>query len=191
MRRGSDVKGEMFKSCVWRLGMSIEERQHIAFVGMRPLLFRRYADEFWEVGVEMTSDFTPVRCFLYCKSIELSLKAFLLAKGVPVSMLRSRKKPGIGHDLEKALREAESRGLGDFVEITRESREELRKANDFYVVKGLEYADNEEVMMHRGYFPDAKVLSKFARVLIWVFEDFWSESVQGLAEKSREGKLEI
>lgn len=129
--------------------------------------------------------------FLYCKSIELSLKAFLLAKGVAVGMLKSRKKTGIGHDMEKALREAESRGLGDFVEITRESREELRKANDSYVVKGLEYADNEEVMMNRGYFPDPKVLSKFARVLIWVFEDFWSESVQGLAEKSREGKLEI
>ena len=161
------------------------------FVRMRPLLFHRYADEFWEVGAEMTSDFTPVRCFLYCKSIELSLKAFLLAKGVTVSMLRSRKKTGIGHNLVNALREAESRGLSDFVEIAQESREELRKANDLYMVKGLEYADNYEVMMSGGRFPDPNVLSKFARVLIWVFEDFWTRSVEGLAEKSGEGKLEI
>jgi hypothetical protein len=173
------------------MGMSIEERKHNAFVRMSPLLFHRYADEFPEVAAEMTSDFTPVRCFLYCKSIELSLKAFLLAKGVPVGVLRSRKKTGIGHDLEKALREAESRGLGDFVEIARESREELRKANDLYVVKGLDYADNYEVMMSSGRFPDPKVLSKFARVLIWVFEGFWTGSVQGLAEKSGEGRLEI
>jgi len=173
------------------MSMDAEARKHNAFVRMRPLLFHRYADEFREAASDMTSDFTPVQCFLYCKSIELSLKAFLLAKGVPVGMLKGRRKTGIGHDLEAALREAESRGLGDFVEIGCESREELRKANDFYVVKGLEYADDDEVMLGRGYFPDAKVLSKFARVLVWAFEDFWSGRAEGLGQKSRDGNLEI
>jgi HEPN domain-containing protein len=171
--------------------MDAAGRKHNAFVQMTPLLFRRYADEFREAASDMGSDFTPVQCFLYCKSIELSLKAFLLAKGTPVAMLKGRKKTGIGHDLEAALREAESRGLGDFVQIGPESREELRKANDFYEVKGFEYADNEEVMLDLGYFPDPKVLSRFARVLIWAFEDFWVGSKEGLAEKSRESKLEI
>jgi len=171
------------------MSMDAEARKHNAFVRMRPLLFHRYADEFREAASDMTSDFTPVQCFLYCKSIELSEKAFLLAKGVSMSKLRSRK--WVGHDLEAALREAESRGLGDFVEIGCESREELRKANDFYVVKGLEYADDDEVMLGRGYFPDAKVLSKFARVLVWAFEDFWSGRAEGLGQKSRDGNLEI
>lgn len=174
------------------LSMSHQEKGYEHFICFSPLGFHILAGQYLLAAKDFkTIDNSPVHYFLYCKSIELSLKAFLLAKGVPVGMLKGRKKTGIGHDLEAALREAESRGLGDFVEIARESREELRKANDFYVVKGLEYADDEEVMLGRGYFPDPKVLSKFARVLVWVFEDFWSGSVEGLAEKSGEGKLEI
>lgn len=174
--------------------MDIEERERngfVAFVKMRPLLFHRYADEFRLAGLDMKSDFTPVQCFLYCKSIELSLKAFLLTKGVTIEVLRSRKQTGIGHDLEKALREAESRGLGDFVEIADESREELRKANNLYVVKGLEYADNYEVMMRSGRFPEPKVLYEFALGLVYVFVEFWSKSVQGLVQKSGVGKYKI
>jgi len=171
--------------------MKGEARKPLEFVRVRPLLFHRYADEFRLAALDMKSDFTPVQCFLYCRSIELSLKTFLLTQGVPVSKLRDRKK-GIGHDLEAALREAESRGLSDFIEIGGESREELKKANDYYLAKGLEYADDEEVMMGHEYFlPDPKVLSKFALGLVYVFVEFWSESVQGLVQKSGVGKFEI
>jgi HEPN domain-containing protein len=169
--------------------MNAEARKPIDLVRLRPLLFHRYADEFRLAGLDMKSDFTPVQCFLYCRSIELSLKAFLLTKGVTVSKLRDRKK-GIGHDLEAALREAESRGLSDFIEIRGESREELRKANDYYLAKGLEYADDEEVMM-KYHLPDPKVLYKFALGLVYVFVEFWSESMQGLVQKSGVGKFEI
>lgn len=171
--------------------MNAKARKPIEFVRLTPLLFHRYADEFRLAGLDMKSDFTPVQCFLYCRSIELSLKAFLLTKGVPVSTLKYTKK-GIGHDLEAALREAESRGLSDFIEIGGESREELRKANDYYLAKGLEYADDEEVMMGYKYrLPEPKVLYKFAFGLVYVFVEFWSESVQGLVQKSGVGKFEI
>jgi hypothetical protein len=94
--------------------------------------------------------------------------------------------------LEVALREAESRGLSDFIEIGGESRGELRKANDYYLAKGLEYADDEEVMMGYKYFlPEPKVLYKFAFGLVYVFVEFWSESVHGLVKKAGVGKFKI
>jgi hypothetical protein len=47
--------------------------------------------------------------FLLGQSIELSLKAFLLGRGVPLKELRSRK---YGHNLETLLDEARRRKLG-------------------------------------------------------------------------------
>jgi hypothetical protein len=45
--------------------------------------------------------------FLLCHAIELALKAYLAASGVPGNTLRNE----IGHDLDRALKDAQSRGL--------------------------------------------------------------------------------
>lgn len=52
--------------------------------------------------------------FLLGQSIELSLKAFLLARGIPLSELRSRK---YGHNLKALLDEARHRKLGNEVKL--------------------------------------------------------------------------
>jgi hypothetical protein len=45
--------------------------------------------------------------FLLCHAMELALKAYLAASGVPAKTLRNK----IGHDLGQALRDAKSHGL--------------------------------------------------------------------------------
>jgi len=132
-------------------------------------------------------DDSPVHYFLYCKSIELSLKGFLLAKNVPITILKGKK--GIGHDLEKALKEAESRGMLDIVEIPCLYREELRKANYYYVKKqGFEYCDNYEVLRKWGDLPSLKVLCEFASNLVERLEKVCFEAMQTLVEKYGEGE---
>jgi hypothetical protein len=50
-----------------------------------PLGFHRYASEFLRAaqGFKINDGFSPVPYYLICRSTELSLKAFLLAKGEP------------------------------------------------------------------------------------------------------------
>jgi len=82
--------------------------------------------------------FSPVPYYCFSRSIELSLKAFLLAKN---ESLDSLKRP-IGHDLEKALEKAVSLGLPDIVVISSHHKAELKKANCYYsekAGKGFEY----------------------------------------------------
>jgi hypothetical protein len=160
---------------------------------LRPFMFYELAFEFWRAAkdLEVKGVFSPVHYFLYCRSIELSLKAFLLAKKVPVSRLRDRK--GVGHDLERALEEAELRGLCDIVEIPCEFREELRKANYFYVKKqGFEYADDYEVLMGFGNLqPSTEVLSEFASMLVTNLEKVCCECLYILGIKLKVGELYI
>jgi len=101
-----------------------------------PFGFHRYATEFFAAAHAFTSRarFSPVPYYLYCRSAELLLKAFLLAKGDEVKSVKDT----LGHDLVKALHEARQRGLNDIVTITERQEEELRKANAYYVSKGFE-----------------------------------------------------
>ena len=162
-----------------------------AFRCMMPWAFHGYASEFMKAAksLKVKGDYPPVSYFLYCKSIELSLKAFLLTKNMPVSILKGKK--GIGHNLERALEEAEMRGLNNIVEIPCSYKEELRKANFYYEGKAFEYFDNYEAMMRVGDELSREVLSEFASILVDTLKKVCIESAENLAEKSREGKLEI
>ena len=95
--------------------------------------------------------------------------------------------------MERALEEAELRGILDIVEIACEHREELKKANYYYKKKqGFEYADDYEVLMKLGeVMPNLKVLYEFASILVEKLDVVCNEYMQSLAEKSGEGKLEI
>jgi hypothetical protein len=132
---------------------------------LRPFMFHELARQYVKAAgaVQMENDFSPVHHFLCCMSIELSLKAFLLTKGLSVSRLKK-----LGHDLERGLEEAEFRGLFGIVEINSQSKEVLRKANYFYKRKqGFQYADEEEVLMEFGrLFQSGKVLYELASILV-------------------------
>jgi len=153
-----------------------------------PLMFHYFANGFMKAaeGCKVTGDFPVVHCFLCCKSIELSLKAFLLAKNVPVSKLKKRE--CVGHDLEKALEMAESKGLVDIVEIPCHYKEELRKANFYYKKKGFEYFESYDVAMSIVDSRGLKVLSEFASMLVSKLRKVCVESALTLGEKSREVK---
>ena len=105
-----------------------------------PIGFHNYASDFatWanRSRTEKSQFFSPVPYYLYCRSIELVIKAFLLAKGMTKKQLKTRK---FGHDLTALLIEAKKLGLEDIVVIESEWEIELSKANDYYFKKDFEY----------------------------------------------------
>jgi hypothetical protein len=129
-----------------------------------PLGFHQYASEFLRAaeGFKINDGFSPVPYYLICRSMELALKAFLLAKGVPKKTLKGT----LGHNLEKVLKKAVSLGLDKVVSITPQHKEELRKANNYYASKGFEYFEVTRAATGYPNLPDLRVLSDFASLLV-------------------------
>lgn len=102
-----------------------------------PLGFHRYAGNYLDAArlIEIGDSYSPVPYYLYCRSLELGLKAYLLASEIPEKELRRR----VGHDLKKALREACKLGLANHVEFSREQILNFLIANKHYKGKGFEY----------------------------------------------------
>ncbi|MGY6216338.1 hypothetical protein ACW73L_14360 [Methylolobus aquaticus] len=94
--------------------------------------------------------------YLLGHSIELSLKAFLLHRGLALEDL-----PLIGHDLEKALGEATARGLSSHLELSGDQREALRCLNELYKSKELEYIKTGEKV-----FPGLILIAALAECLV-------------------------
>ena len=74
--------------------------------------------------------------FLVGHSIELSLKAFLLGRGLSNDTLRSRK---YGHNLTALMKEARRRKLGAFVKLKKNELVAIETLNDCYSNKEFEY----------------------------------------------------
>jgi hypothetical protein len=136
------------------------------FINISPFGFFHYGKEFLDVtkGVEQSTGYSPVPYFLYCRSIELFLKAFLLVKGVTKKDLKSMK--NYGHDLEKILKKAQELGLSQFVEITPEQEKEISKANEYYASKGFEYFEVIKAVKAYPELPDLSLLEKVAFELV-------------------------
>jgi hypothetical protein len=110
-----------------------------AIVNISPLGFHRYSSEFYDAAksLETTESYSPVPYYLYCHSLELALKAYLLAKGTSKGSLKNK----YGHDLEKSLHQAESFGLGNEFPLSSKERAHIALANAHYKKKGFEYFD--------------------------------------------------
>lgn len=143
-----------------------------------PLGFHRYASEFLRAaqGFKINDGFSPVPYYLICRSMELVLKAFLLAKGVPKRTLKGRT---LGHDLEKVLKKAVSLGLDKVVSITPQHKEELRKANNYYASKGFEYFEVTRAATGYPNLPDLRVLSDFATLLVTKLKPLCLQATDG------------
>lgn len=143
-----------------------------------PLGFHHYAAEFLRAatGLQITADFSPVPYYLFSRSIELALKAFLLAKGFPKRKLKHR---SIGHDLEKALKKAVSLGLHDIVVISSRHTDELKKANNYYASKGFEYFKVVKAVTGYRNLPDLAVLSDLASILVSKLEPICFQATDG------------
>lgn len=135
-------------------------------VEITPLGLHRFAQEYLSLVKipEKGTLFSPVPYFLVCRSIELSIKAFLRVKDIP---MRNIKKKGIyGHDLETLLDGAKELGIDICVPITKNIEKEIRKANEYYYKKGFEY--HEALREFKGYpgLPDLLILKGFADELV-------------------------
>lgn len=118
-----------------------------ATVRMRPVGFALYAEEFFIAGVSIPQDargrgdttFTPVPYYLLCRSLELVLKAYLLAENVADE---EKLKKGFGHDLERLWRKAKDHSIGRVLGTSAPHFEtDLASANRYYKDKVFEYFD--------------------------------------------------
>ena len=126
-------------------------------VNLTPLAFHRFATQYRDVArtARVPSGFSPVPCYLYCRALELSFKAYLLVNGVTKKEIEGK---ALGHDLVRNLDRAEGLGLSGIVKVSAQERQEVVKANSYYVNKDFEYANIMRAV--RGYrdLPDLAVL---------------------------------
>ena len=116
----------------------------------------------------LKNPFSPVPYYLYCRSLELVLKAFLLANDFSIKKIID-----IRHNLKKALKKARKEGLDGFVVITSYHEKEIRKANKYYdEEKGFEYFDGITAL--RGYqnLPDIHILEQLVLQLVAALKQF-------------------
>jgi hypothetical protein len=129
---------------------------------------RLYAIDFLSAAqaFEMPKNrFSPVRYYLICHSIELSLKSFLFS----TAGFKKKDRKKLNHDLEKALDAAENKGLCDHLEVTSNDRDTLQKANKLYSKKEFEYFESLETIYDPHDF-DLDVLASFAQRLLDAIE---------------------
>jgi hypothetical protein len=108
----------------------------------------KYASEFFDAAetlwpsntdlVHQSSKPAPfVVHYLIGHSIELSLKSFLLSRGLKIDELRKE----YGHDLSALLSESRRRKLGNIVKLTRGEINAIKRFNVYYKAKLLEYTE--------------------------------------------------
>ncbi len=137
-------------------------------VNVSPFGFHRYASQFADIARTAQSHFadgfSPIPYFLYCRSVELVLKAYLSARGMTKAELKSKK--NFGHDLCSLYAEAKNRGLGAEVAICSDWETEIGKANEYYNKKGFEYFEVAKAV--RGYpeLPDLDTLAQMSIALL-------------------------
>jgi hypothetical protein len=136
-------------------------------VNISPIGFHHYASEFAasarQAQAGLGGAFSPVPYYLYCRSLELVLKAFLLAKGVPKDDLKLR---SLNHDLSRILLRARGLGLDTTISFAAHWEDEIRKANNYYASKGFEYFD--VIAAARGYpqLPALDALNEIVTALL-------------------------
>jgi hypothetical protein len=90
-------------------------------------------------GEDLAQPISLVAYYLVGHSVELSLKSFLLGRGMPITTLRSRK---YGHNLTVLLAESRKRKLGLCSKLTAKDVVAIKILDECYSVKELEYSFN-------------------------------------------------
>ncbi len=133
-------------------------------VNLSPYGFNHYAAEYLAVArsVEVGSSFSPVPYYLYCRCLELGLKAFLLLKGFTKNELKRK----LSHDLDAIIVKAESLGLSDFLVLSDEEKYEISKANKYYSNKDFEYFNVLNVSQGHSQLPNLRDLDNIGARII-------------------------
>jgi len=129
-----------------------------------PSGFHRYAQEFMraEKTFQITDSFSPVPYYLLCRSIELSLKAYLLLKGYKIKYLKTK----IGHNLKKLLKKAKELNIEEVITIPTEESDNIFKANLYYEKKGFEYFFVIDAFTGYKELPDIELLRSVSTRLV-------------------------
>ena len=108
-----------------------------------------------------SESFTPLY-FLACQSIELSMKAYLRAKGYSDKKLRT-----IGHNLNECVAASQENEIRTLIRFTVQEKAIIRAINPYYQGKDLQYSKS-------GYksFPHIDLLLDFATRLQNSTRDF-------------------
>ncbi len=139
-----------------------------------PSGFLCHAKEFLaaaELVLNKTKHVSLPSYFLFGRSIELSLKAFLLTCGMTKGELKRKK---FGHDLEALLDEAIKRGLENEVLIDEVEKGVLELLNYDYLNKRFEY----RVTGGTYRLPLIDVTERIARKLAYGLDEFCTQANQ-------------
>ncbi len=136
-------------------------------VHLTPIIYHSYAEQYLAAcrTAEAAPGFSPVPYYLCCRSLELSVKAYLLKRGVTVNELKK-----LGHDLLRNLTKAQSIGLSGILTITPAEQCELTKANAYYAKKDFEYGHLARLVKGYPDLPALKVLVGLAARFVQVLE---------------------
>ena len=104
--------------------------------------------------------FSFVAAFLACRSIELGLKAYLLARGDTLEDVKE-----IQHDLNKGLTESFARGIDVVVQLTSDERDLILSVNNDYMGHNFAYFDLQSAVVAPKN-PDLHLLPTIARKLL-------------------------
>src|SRR5215510_8907517 len=126
-----------------------------------PFGFISYSEDFYEACCSYVTrrPFSPAKYYMACRSIELSLKAFLLLKGVTRDELKS-----LGHDLDKILRRCKKLEISSLVCISASQELYIEALNKWYARKGFEYF--ELANLGGTTLPDITEVQQLAHLLI-------------------------
>ena len=104
---------------------------------LNSMMIWNVADEYLEAAKTLRREkdklFSPTY-FLLGQSIELALKGFLRGLGASEKDLKN-----LSHDLDKALQEAEKKGLQNLVSLSDNDRGNIALLNVYYQSKDLQY----------------------------------------------------
>ncbi len=130
-----------------------------------PYAFVSYAEDFYGAAISHDSprNFSPVGYYLSCHSIELSLKAFLLLKGISRHELGSR---NMGHNLEIILSKCKEQGLSEFYVFNEAQTNEISLLNEWYCRKGFEYFELQNIVDSHQELPSLLSVKNIAAELI-------------------------
>jgi hypothetical protein len=135
-----------------------------------PINFLKYSRDFLIAAeiVHNKSNETPLPLltyFLYGRSIELSLKAYLLTCGYTIDVL---KKKVFGHNLKALFNEAINKNICEIIEIDRLEEGVLEALNFSYKDKQYEYHPDRPNSETGCYYhvPYIEVVEQLARKLV-------------------------
>lgn len=134
-------------------------------VQLTPLAFHQLARRYRDTArsSQLPTELSPVPYRLYCRSLELSFKAFLLLNGVSKEELK--RKP-LGHNLHQILARAEALALSTILAMSGQERHEVAKENAYYVDKDFEYANVVRAVDGYRDLPDLAVLDGLVERLL-------------------------